>query len=289
MTEAVFEDKIEGLKLFNRNMGVLHLIQSILIAILGFTIDDFREFTQSLYVFTLRPVDEAGNPITDASNQNGPPADIIPVPEELFEFTGIAPVLLTMFLFASAVAHLMIAFPLFDKYKVHIKNGMNPYRWYEYAISSSIMILFILISFGILDFWVIVATFILNALMNIFGYYMEEVIFLKGSDSKTDWKPYLWGWVAGIIPWIVIIDNTQRFEIPEGGEDFFFVFYIAVGIYFFFFNTFAINMGLQYGKIGKWKDYLYGERVYQILSLISKSILCWLIFIAILAGRAAQE
>ncbi len=33
MTEAVFEDKIEGLKLFNRNMGVLHLIQSILIAI----------------------------------------------------------------------------------------------------------------------------------------------------------------------------------------------------------------------------------------------------------------
>ena len=36
-------------------------------------------------------------------------------------------------------------------------------------------------------------------------------------------------------------------------------------------------MILQYKKIGKWKDYIYGERVYIILSLVAKSILAWFV------------
>jgi hypothetical protein len=43
------------------------------------------------------------------------------------------------------------------------------------------------------------------------------------------------------------------------------------------FNTFPINMILQYKRIGKWKDYLYGERTYIVLSLVAKSILAWLV------------
>jgi len=52
---------------------------------------------------------------------------------------------------------------------------------------------------------------------------------------------------------------------------------------FVFFNIFAINMVLQYKKVGRWKDYLYGERVYIILSLSAKTVLCWLIFTGTLA------
>jgi len=37
-------------------------------------------------------------------------------------------------------------------------------------------------------------------------------------------------------------------------------------------------MFLQYKKIGKWKDYLYGEKVYIILSLVAKSALAWQVF-----------
>jgi len=36
-------------------------------------------------------------------------------------------------------------------------------------------------------------------------------------------------------------------------------------------------MILQYKGIGKWKEYIYGERVYIILSLVAKSILAWLV------------
>jgi len=37
-------------------------------------------------------------------------------------------------------------------------------------------------------------------------------------------------------------------------------------------------MILQYKKIGKWRDYLYGERMYIVLSLIAKSALAWQVF-----------
>lgn len=36
-------------------------------------------------------------------------------------------------------------------------------------------------------------------------------------------------------------------------------------------------MILQYKGVGRWKDYLHGERVYIILSLAAKSILAWLV------------
>jgi hypothetical protein len=56
-----------------------------------------------------------------------------------------------------------------------------------------------------------------------------------------------------------------------------FVYWIFFSI-FLFFNVFAINMVLQYKKIGKWKDYVFGEKVYIILSLVTKSLLTWQVF-----------
>ena len=51
-----------------------------------------------------------------------------------------------------------------------------------------------------------------------------------------------------------------------------------------FFKIFPINMILQYKKVGKWKDYLYRERVYVILSLVAKSLLAWQVFAGTLRG-----
>jgi hypothetical protein len=41
---------------------------------------------------------------------------------------------------------------------------------------------------------------------------------------------------------------------------------------------FALNMLLQYRRVGRWRDYLYGERVYMLLSLFAKSALAWQVF-----------
>jgi hypothetical protein len=53
---------------------------------------------------------------------------------------------------------------------------------------------------------------------------------------------------------------------------------------FVFFSVFALNMVLQYKRVGKWRDYLYGEKVYIVLSLTAKALLAWQVFSAVLRG-----
>jgi hypothetical protein len=93
---------------------------------------------------------------------------------------------------------------------------------------------------------------------------------------------FIFGCIAGIAPWIVIFlyflgaVNSGSAKPPA------FV-YAIVPTLFVFFNIFAINMVLQYKKVGRWKDYLFGERVYIVLSLAAKTTLAWLIFSGIFA------
>ena len=59
--------------------------------------------------------------------------------------------------------------------------------------------------------------------------------------------------------------------------------YAIIPTIFVFFNIFAINMFLQYKKVGPWKNYLFGERFYIVLSLLAKTALAWMIFAGTLA------
>jgi hypothetical protein len=44
------------------------------------------------------------------------------------------------------------------------------------------------------------------------------------------------------------------------------------------FNVFAITMILQYRKVGRWREYLAGEKTYMLLSLFAKTMLAWQVF-----------
>jgi hypothetical protein len=37
-------------------------------------------------------------------------------------------------------------------------------------------------------------------------------------------------------------------------------------------------MVLQYRRVGPWRDYLFGETAYMVLSLVAKSALAWQVF-----------
>jgi len=60
-----------------------------------------------------------------------------------------------------------------------------------------------------------------------------------------------------------------------------YILFLGYGIFFsifVFFNIFALNQYLQYKRIGKWSDYLYGEKMYILLSFVAKSLLAWQVF-----------
>ncbi len=84
--------------------------------------------------------------------------------------------------------------------------------------------------------------------------------------------------ISAFAHYLIVLNSKRYFEdLQKGINQFRWFVWAIVGTYFIAFNTFPINMILQYKRIGKWKDYLYGERVYIILSLLAKSFLAWLV------------
>ncbi len=253
------------LKRFNAAAFVLHLIQGMLMLILGTQL----EWERSLYTF-----------YTKFTIIEGPPfqIDVNPDPQVLFTI-GYLGIIVASFPLISALAHFTIAFIKNKQYNENLKKGMNPYRWYEYAFSSSIMIVLIALFLGVWDFWSLVMIFVLNAMMIMFGYLMEVV---NQKTEKTNWSSFIFGTISGGIPWVVLYAYFIGSLLSINADIPTFV-YMILFIYFIVFNIFALNMVLQYKGISRWKDYLYGERFYIILSFVAKSILSWLVFIGIFA------
>jgi len=240
------------LRIFNGIAAVIHAVQGFLMLYLS---NDF-----SL-------------PVTTAYLEFNPELQkLLPVSETWFE-VPLGP-MVAAFLFMSAIAHFLIILPGINKWYVkNISKGINPARWIEYSFSSSLMIVIIAMLFGMYDFSSLVLLFSLNAMMILFGWMMELI---NQYTKKTNWLAYWFGCLAGIIPWIVIFLYFIGAG-SEGAEPPTFVYWIF-GTIFVAFNIFAFNIVLQYKKVGKWKNYIYGEYVYIILSLVAKSLLAWQVF-----------
>lgn len=188
-------------------------------------------------------------------------------------FSAQLPILIASFFFISAFFHFFIATSYSKQYNTDLKIGINKARWIEYSISASVMMVAISMLVGIYDFMSLLMLFSLTAIMNLMGLVME---IHNQTTKKTNWLSYYIGCLAGIIPWVVIAFYLWL-GASKGSAAPTFVYFIFVSI-FVFFSCFAVNMILQYKKVGPWKDYLYGEKVYIILSLVAKSLLAWQVF-----------
>ncbi len=261
------EVTFQSLKRFNIIMGGLHLIQGITMIILGLTLTQLGDFKLQIYQHYLTFV------------ETGPDSGYLAFAREAI-FTLPFFVLVASFLLISALAHALISLPksINAMYNRDLQNGINRLRWFEYALSSSVMIVLISYLFGVWDIASLVLIFVVNASMNLFGLLMEQ---LNSNKEKVNWGPFIWGTIAGLAPWIAIILYMTGSSAEATAQTPWFVWAI-VASYFVFFNTFPINMVLQYLKKGKWVDYLYGERGYIVLSLVAKSVLAWLVLVGAL-------
>jgi len=242
------EPRFKRLRTYNAVMGTFHLAQGIAIVALS------NDFTL---------------PVT-ANFVNGPPGTPPGTPEVLYDLPlGLA---VAAFIFISAIAHYLIASPgIFPWYVKNLKKNRNYARWIEYSVSSSLMVVLIAMLPGIFDISALIAIFGVNASMILFGLLFEHY----EEPGAPNWLSFWFGCLTGIVPWIAIgiyIWSPGSTAEPPG-----FVYAIFVTM-FIFFNSFAINQVLQYKQIGKWRDYVFGETMYVLLSLSAKSLLAWLVF-----------
>ena len=241
------ERRYRRLNRFNLVIGLIHLVQAIGLVVLS---NDLA-FPVLATFLTDDPVAQQG----------------YGEPELLFSIrVGFAVALFVAF---AAADHLLMAGPLRRWYEGRLDVRANTARWVEYSVSSSIMVVLIAQLTGIWDLAALGAIFGVNTSMILFGLVMER----REDPETADWTAFWSGTFAGLVPWALL----GYYIVAAGGEvpTFVYVIYIVQFVLFF---TFALNMWLQYKQIGKWRDYVYGEYAYIILSLAAKTLLAWLVF-----------
>jgi hypothetical protein len=188
--------------------------------------------------------------------------------------------LVAAFLVLAAVDHLTLTGGRPRRwYEANVARGINPARWWEYSVSASLMIVLIAMLAGVSELVALIVLFGANAAMILFGLVQEQV---NADRDEVDWRPFVYGCVIGAVPWIaiaaqLIVSTTDGEGVPG------FVVAIFVTL-FLLFNSFAVNMWLQYRGRGRWADPVFAERVYLLLSLAAKSALAWQVYAGALAG-----
>ena len=163
------EPQFTRLRIYNIFMGFLHLAQAVFIIILS------NDFKLPITTSFLTLQEESGRlwPATDT---------LVNLP------LGI---MVAVFLLLSAVAHFTVASPgTFGWYVRNLKRGMNPARFYEYALSSSLMIVLIGLLTGVWDLGAVLLAFGVNAMMNLFGIMME---LHNQTTDRTNWTAFIYG------------------------------------------------------------------------------------------------
>jgi Heliorhodopsin len=266
------ENQYKNLRLWNGVMGALHLLQGLIMLFLS------KKTLFTVYLYLPKP-----SSITRS---------VTIVGEKWYEVN--LGYVISAFLFLSALAHFITILPkVYEWYISKLHDKINLIRWYEYAISSSVMIFVIAALCNINDGLTLFLLVVANACMNLFGAMMElhnsslrKLGEKNGEDYRPNWTAFVYGCFAGIAPWIVMsvyffvslarLDDLP--DLPQRLKDALNTVRFGFPGLFVFFNLFAINMILQYKAVGKWKNYLFGEKVYITLSLLAKSFLAWFVW-----------
>ena len=243
---GVTAERLAGLRSWNLGLTALHLLQAIAVVVLagGFAIT----VTSSL--------------------PQGPPGSPAPAPAALFDVPiGWA---VAVFLALAALDHLLTATAARGTYERDLRRGINRFRWIEYSVSATLMVILIGFYSGITGINAVIAVAGANVAMILFGW-VQELMNPPGRTATT-MLPFWFGTIVGLAPWISIGFNIAASETVPG-----FVYGIVVVQCLLFFS-FGLNQWLQYRAIGRWTDYAYGEKTYLVLSLVAKSLLAWQIF-----------
>lgn len=249
-TVTVDDRTATSLRNLNLAAAALHTVQALAVILLA---NDFALPVTATYL--------AGPPGSDAF-------------EQVTLFDSPVAVGVTLFLALSALFHLVVVTPPFAaRYRAGLAQHHNYFRWVEYSLSSSVMIVLIAQLTGIADAAALMAIFAVNASMILFGWLQERY----EEPGNGRWLPFVFGCMAGIVPWLTVVLYVWAPFSVSGESAPSFVYAIVTSL-FIFFNVFAVNQALQYGRVGPWRRYVVGERTYIILSLVAKSVLAWQVF-----------
>lgn len=206
-------------------------------------------------------------------------------------------VLCAVFAFWSGFLHLLITTPWFyGSYRKSIQQRFGWWRWLDYTVSASIMIVVIAIYCAVLDTFLLSMLGLTEATVILLGAASEWALArsLDAEINKSDEKQPLFklarfllvfAFLLFTLMWIPIL--TTFFLSIGSAENVPNIVYIIVFAYplsFLFFGLVSLQI---YRK--RMRDYMWYEFNFILLSLVTKVLLHWSIFFALLVRGEQLE
>ncbi len=180
---------------------------------------------------------------------------------------------LLLMLVAAAIVHGLAATKLRKCYDDDMKRGVNTFRAVEGAVSTALMMIAVGLVVGLRD----IAALVLVAGVTVAMYVLA---FVLQSQKAHRYVTYIVASKLGGLAWLAM--GIYLFAAcTYGAAPSTFVWWMF-GSLFVLFLAGVANMYLQYRKIGVWKNYLLGERLFLVIGLVAKTALVWQIFAGLL-------
>lgn len=170
----------------------------------------------------------------------------------------------------SAAAHAVTASSYgWPVYMRDLSQGVSRFRWYDYLISSSLMIVAVAPFAGVVDLWTILGMALMQCVVILMGQASERT-----SHVDSQWA---WFWMAGIFylggVWLPLLTTFQRSvaDTPVAGG-------LTAGFltFFAFYTSFAL---VAFANLwSRFRHYLRCELAYIMQSLVCKALLVWVLF-----------
>lgn len=249
--------KIDTANLFtwNKYLAVLHATQGVLILILS-TTRLYPVMATYLSADTLQTQTQGHSVLSLATHK-------------IFD-VNLAYMVATFF-FIAALAHALAATRLRSLYEKDLKQSVNKIRCIEFALSTGFIIVTIGVLAGVQDVATLVALFGLAVLAGLVGIVLEQ----HQENAKSAFGSIVAA-ATGLLPWITVGIYLVSDKV-YGSMNPAYVYWLFISVLILFLGI-GTNAYLQYRKIGKWSDYIYGERIYMALSLVAKAALAWQVF-----------
>jgi len=147
----------------------------------------------------------------------------------------------SFFALMSAYAHFAVLRD-WASYEKDLKKGINRFRWYEYSLSSSLIITLLFMVWGNFDFVQLSGCFVINWCTIMFGLEHEKMNSNK-LPKDVDWSCFYYGALCGAVAWCILWGNALT--DPDRGDYPWFAWAYLIGYQILFF-TFPWNLWNQY-------------------------------------------
>lgn len=157
-------------------------------------------------------------------------------------------------------------------YVYYIERSQNPYRWFEYSFSASILRVMLaqlcgtcfvsrctakkpdsrlFIHPGVTDVHLLVCLFVLTAVSIQYAATHETVnAKARADDLPMNWRPFFCGWIGHFATWFVIFNYLTAMNLDGNAP----ASLVGIVITLFLLElVFVINFSLQWLKVGRWK------------------------------------